>query len=100
VPAIRGAGGFWSASADLDPFATARRLIQWRDTLAMGGWLGGGKQSRLASLAALSADAPAGMPDRLHAIHDAMARHAVDIESVEMFSPRSDLEPLWQRTLD
>jgi len=100
VPTIRGTDGFWSASADLDPFATARRLIQWRDTLAMGGWLGGGTQPRLAALAALSGEVPAGLPDRLHAIHQALPRRATDIESVEMFSPRSDLEPLWQRTLD
>src|SRR5512137_774321 len=33
VPAIRKADGFWSASASVDPFATARRLLQWRDTL-------------------------------------------------------------------
>jgi ATP-dependent helicase/nuclease subunit B len=100
VPAIQSSEGFWSASADVDPFATARRLIEWRDTLAMGGWLGGGDEPRLAALAALTAGATPGLPDRLLAIHRALARRAPDIESVELFAPRGDFEPLWQRTLD
>lgn len=100
VPAIRGTAGFWSASAIVDPFATARRLIQWRDTLAMGGWSGGGREPRLAALAELTADSPPGLPDRLKAIYGVLARRGADLESVELFAPREDLEPLWRRTLD
>jgi hypothetical protein len=33
VPAVRSVDGFWSASAEVDPFATARRLLSWRDFL-------------------------------------------------------------------
>lgn len=99
VPALRGTAGFWSASADVDPFATARRLLEWRDTLAMGGWRGDGKEPRLAALAALTADSAPGLPGRLLAIHGALARRSPDLESVELFAPRGDLEPLWQRTL-
>lgn len=100
VPAVRGTDGFWSASAEVDPFATARRLIEWRDTLAMGGWLGGGDEPRLAALAALAAGVAPGLPDRLRAIHRVLARRTPDIESVELFVPRGDFEPLWQRTFD
>ena len=99
VPAIRNSQGFWSASADVDPFATARRLLEWRDTLAMGGWRGGGKEPRLAALAALTVASTPGLGDRLQTIHDALARRVPDLESVELFAPRGDLEPLWQRTL-
>lgn len=100
VPAARKSEGFWSASAAVDPFATARRLIQWRDTLAMGGWREGGKEPRLAALAALTTASTSGLPDRLQAIHGALVRRSPDIESVELFIPRADFEPLWQRTLD
>ena len=99
VPAIRATEGFWSASAEVDPFATARRLLQWRDTLAMCGWRGAGKEPRLAALAALMATCAPGLPDRLQAIDDALARRSPDLESIELLSPRADLEPLWQRTL-
>ena len=40
VPAVSRMEGFWARSAEVDPFATARRLLQWRDTLVMGGWAG------------------------------------------------------------
>ncbi len=99
VPAVRKTEGFWSASASVDPFAAARRLLQWRDTLAMAGWRGEGKQPRLAALAGLTAGCAPGLPDRLHAIHEALSRRPADIQQVELFTPRTDLEPFWQRTL-
>ena len=99
VPAVCASDGFWSVSAAVDPFATARRLLQWRDTMAMGGWRGEGTQPRLAALAALMVDCAPGLPDRLWAINGELARRSPGIESVELFLPRSDLEPLWQQTL-
>jgi ATP-dependent helicase/nuclease subunit B len=99
VPAIRKTDGFWSASASVDPFATARRLLQWRDTLAMGGWCGDGRHPRLVALAGLMAGCASGLPDRLQAIHGAVAARSADLEQIELFTPRADLEPLWQRTL-
>jgi hypothetical protein len=100
VPAIRRSEGFWSASAEVDPFATARRLLEWRDTLAMSGWRGDGREPRLAALAVLMAACAPGVPDRLLAVHVALARRSPDIESVQSFAARLDLDPLWQRTLD
>jgi hypothetical protein len=99
VPAVRTVDGFWTASAEIDPFSTARRLLQWRDMLVMGGWTGGGCEPRLAALAALPANATPGLPDRLRAINDALTRRTPDIESIELLTPRADLEWLWQRTL-
>jgi len=100
VPSIRATAGFWSKSAEVDPFATSRRLLQWRDTLAMAGWNGEGKEPRLAALATLTANAAPGLPDRLRAIHRVLERRAPDIESVELLSPRDELELLWRRTFD
>ena len=96
VPAIRVTEGLpRSASAEVDPFATARRLLQWRDTLAMCGWRGAGKAPRLAALAALMATcAPACPPstgDRRRS-RAAFTGPGIDRTAV----PRADLEPLWQ----
>jgi len=99
VPAVRGTDGFWSASAEVDPFGTARRLLEWRDALAMGGWRGAGLEPRLAALGALTADAAAGLPDRLQAVGELIPRRDPGIESVELLTPRTDFEPLWQRAL-
>jgi ATP-dependent helicase/nuclease subunit B len=99
VPAVRKTDGFWSASASVDPFATARRLLHWRDILAMGNWRGNGKQPRLAALAGITAGCAPGLPDRLMAIHDGLAARSAGVDEVELFTPRADLEPLWQRTL-
>jgi ATP-dependent helicase/nuclease subunit B len=99
VPVVRASAGFWSASAEVDPFATARRLLQWRDALAMSGWRGEGNEPRLAALARLTAGCAPGLPDRLRAIQEALGRRSPDIESIHLFTARADLEPLWQRTL-
>ena len=99
VPAVQGTPGFWSDSARLDPFGAARRLLEWRDALALGGWRGDGREPRIAALGALTAGAAPGVPDRLRAILDLVPRRDLGVESVEMFSPRTDLEPLWQRVL-
>lgn len=100
VPSIRATEGFWSKSAEVDPFATARRLLHWRDTFAMAGWNGASTQPRMAALAKLVTDAAPGIPDRLQAIHRALERRNPDIETVSLLSPRGELELLWRRTLD
>ena len=33
VPDVRSISGFWSLSAQVDPFGTAKRVLQWRDLL-------------------------------------------------------------------
>ena len=37
VPYVRSISGFWSRSAQVDPFGTAKRVLQWRDLLWMYG---------------------------------------------------------------
>ncbi|MGE5359155.1 MAG: PD-(D/E)XK nuclease family protein [Bacteroidales bacterium] len=99
VPATRSTEGFWSRSAAVDPFATARRLLQWRDTLIMGGWRGKGRARTLAELARVMSGCAPGLPDRLLAINAALPRRSAGIECVRLLAPRADLEPLWRCTL-
>ena len=40
VKSVRAREGFWSASAEVDPLGTARKLLEWRDALWMAGWRG------------------------------------------------------------
>lgn len=102
VPAIRGRDGFWRASAEVDPLGTARTLLDWRDALAMAGWRGevlrGG--GRLPALAAVTAGAPPGMPDRIAAVADALDHRAADLEEIVLVEPSDDLAPAWRRVLD
>ncbi|MGE5199249.1 MAG: PD-(D/E)XK nuclease family protein [Rhodospirillaceae bacterium] len=100
VPAVSRMEGFWARSAEVDPFAAARRLLQWRDTLVMGGWAGTARGPRLAALASLPAADVPGLPDRLRAVQRALERRAAPIGPLELLTPRADLEWLWQRTLD
>jgi len=100
VPAVSRMEGFWTASADVDPFATARRLLQWRDTLVMAGWSGTARGPRLAALASLPAADMPGLPDRLRAVQEALQRRAPAVERIELLTPRADLEWLWQRTFE
>jgi ATP-dependent helicase/nuclease subunit B len=100
VPALRRQEGFWSRSAEVDPFATARRLLEWRDTLAMGGWRHDGTEPRLAQLGALMADAAPGIPDRLSAVAASLARRGTGVARLEMRSPRAELAPMWHQVLD
>lgn len=99
VPVLGRTAGFWSVSAERDPFAAARRLLEWSDTLAMGGWRGEGRAPRLAALGAVTAAALPGLPARLRALHEPLARRSPGLESVELLVPRADFEPLWQETL-
>ena len=100
VPAVSRMEGFWARSAEVDPFATARRLLEWRDTLVMGGWTGTAGGARLAALASLPAADVPGLPDRLRAVEEALHRRAPGVERIDVLTPRADLEWLWQRTLD
>lgn len=64
---------FWSRSLAMDPWATSRTLLQWRDRLVELGWKpdGGWQSRRLADLAAAegaAADLPPGIADRTTAL--------------------------------
>jgi hypothetical protein len=130
IPRLHGVEGFWSASAGVDPLGTATRLLDWRDELWLSGWRGEvppdsgsrrevaqdegqlgflwevtvdspeGSTSRLRELAAVTAEAMPGFPDRLLAVASALERRQPEIEEIAMFVPLSDLPPLWRTVFD
>lgn len=89
---------FWSRSFKMDPWATAQKLLKWRDELVGLGWSGeaGWTSARLADLATASAAAnsvPPGLPDRLAALLDCLERIDVaPIKRLRLIDP-ADLHP-------
>ncbi len=101
VPAVRSTEGFWSRSAEIDPFQTALRLLRWRDALRMAGWRDEAVSDRLGTLAAVTRDALPGVPDRLAAVATALAaRRSRDVESLEILAPDADLPRAWRDVFD
>src|SRR4051812_48579806 len=88
VPAVRTIDGFWSRSAEIDPFQAALRLLRWRDALWMAGWRGEGVSDRLAGLATVTANVLPGIPDRLATVAAALAAgRGADVDVVEVLAP-------------
>lgn len=97
VPTVSTRDGFWSASATLDPFGTARRLLDWRDQLGMAGWTGEAAEPRLRALADITASAAPGLPERLRNILAALAQRSAGIERLSLLAPPSEFELAWQQ---
>lgn len=97
VPTMLATSGFWSESAAVDPFGSARRLLDWRDRLAMASWRGDAREPRLQALAQVTASAAPGLPDRLRAILGALERRGTGIERLTLLAPPDEFEPLWQQ---
>ncbi len=91
---------YYSASAKVDAFATARRLLSDRDELLFSGWALQPISPRLAELASLSRQMKPGLPDRLHNAIEALARRRADIESVALVEPESAWPLLWRRLFE
>jgi hypothetical protein len=87
--------GWWRPSYDADAIGTCQRLLRDRDTLVLWGWQGEPASERLVGLWAATANALPGIPERLHAIHDALDRQCVDIDTVTVMSPIAALPPAW-----
>lgn len=96
VPAAVATQGFWSASASVDAFGSARRLLEWRDQLVMAGWQHGAHEPRLHALAELTRHAPPGLPDRLMAITSSLTRRNPHIAVLQLLVPAEHFEPLWR----
>lgn len=96
LPVMSAIQGFWSASAALDSFGSAQRLLQWRDQLAMAGWRGESRQARLHALAEVTRGTAPGLPDRLSAIQDELKRRGAHIEELRLLAPAEQFESLWQ----
>ncbi len=81
---------FWSDSLRMDPWATARTLLSWRDELIGLGWQpdAGWTEPRLAHLALASlaaADLPPGLSDRTTAILRALdGRRAAPVSRIRL----------------
>ncbi len=96
VPAVQATPGFWTRSAEIDPFQSALRLLRWRDALWMAGWRGEAVSDRLAELAAVTGAVLPGVPDRLAAVAAALAERTAGIEALELVAPVDDLAPAWR----
>jgi hypothetical protein len=96
VPAVLAAEGFWTESAELDPLATARTLLRWRDRLWMRGWRGEGLTERLKQLSGITENAHLGTPDRLLALLSALESRSADLAVLELCESRDRYPPLWR----
>jgi hypothetical protein len=96
---LRGRDGWWRRSFEADRLGAAARLLHDRDRLALWGWRGEPASERLAELWAATAAAPPGVPDRLRAVSEALARRRVDVAAVEVVAPLETLPTLWQAVL-
>lgn len=89
---------FWSRSLAMDPWATTRTLLGWRDELVGLGWRDNGRWAgaRLADLATASAAAralPPGLSDRIAAVLNGLDGTAVvPITRLRLIDP-ADLHP-------
>ena len=100
-----GQGRFWSKSFVVDPWSTARELLQWRDELVEAGWKPGfgGERSRLADLGIIDTSGPAlplGTTDRLRAAIDALGgATSFSLLQIDLIDDRSLLPSGWRALL-
>lgn len=100
VPRLFRADRFYGASARADPWATAHRLLAWRDYLWEHGWRGEQLgERRLGELAEVTLGLPIGGPERLEIVAGWLASRAVDVEEVGLLAPRATLSPAWRSVL-
>jgi hypothetical protein len=96
LPRVRKQEGFWSASAQKDALATARRLVWMRDELALAGWTGSGGTPMLEQLAAVTAALEPGLAERLRAVCERLGSSPCDLERVDSFVDPLALPTLWR----
>ncbi len=90
--------GYWTRSLEVDPIATARRLLEDRDSLAMCGWSGERTSERLDSLWRITESSLAGIPERLKRVVEVLDRRRLSLSSIQVAEPLTQLSPLWQWT--
>jgi RecB family exonuclease len=94
---LEGRAGPWQRSFDADPIATAKRMLGDRDLLALWGWRGEPASERLAALWVATLGTCPGVPDRLRAVIDHLARRKVDIGAIRVMEPIAAQPPLWRQ---
>ena len=96
---------FYSSSFDADAWATARELLQWRDTLVMHGWQAdSGAPERIAALAEIEhADTqlPDGLADRFqHVVGELRNSPPLPIRQIAVEEPLALLPTPWRQMLE
>jgi len=99
VPDVRRISGFWSRSAQVDPFGTAKRVLQWRDLLWMYGWRSQPISTRLGELAEVTSRASPGFPDRLLMVTQTLLDANNAVQDLILLEPLDRLAPVWQTVL-
>lgn len=96
---------FFDGSFNLDSWATATSLLEWRDHLVACGWLGHAVgQPRLDAFAHVEqtgVELPPGLGDRAHTVCRALrAGETIGIDSIDLVEPRELLAPPWKHLVD
>ena len=99
VSDVRSISGFWNRSAQVDPFGTAKRVLQWRDLLWMYGWRSQPVSMRLGELAEVTSKASPGFPDRLLMVAETLVDANNAVEDLILLEPFDRLAPVWQTAL-
>ncbi|KMY68101.1 hypothetical protein AAU61_09900 [Desulfocarbo indianensis] len=99
VPTIQKQNGFWSESAKVDPFGTARKLLTWRDRLCLHGWQGQPVTPLLKSLAQVTKSVLPGFPDRLNDVFQTLSKRRADMARVSLCEPLDELPLAWRQVL-
>ena len=101
VPRLFRDDRFYGASARADPWATAQRLLEWRDHLWEHGWRGeGASERRLGELAEVTLELPPGRAERLETVAGWLESRSTDVEEVGLVAPRATLSPAFRRVLE
>lgn len=99
IPRVRSTRGFWFDSAEVDPLSTARRLLEWRDTLRLHGWRGEAVSPRLSALAELTQDVAGATADRLLAVRDALSGVGQVVDTLVLLEPAERLPWAWREVI-
>ena len=94
-------------SFSVDPWSTARQLLEWRDELVEAGWqdqmplTGSPRLDALTTLENVDIPLSAGRSDRLRKVIELLKQnHSVFITSIQLTEPLTILPPVWQYLIE
>lgn len=91
--------GFWDASAQVDPFGCAKKILEWRDYLWLYGWQGHSCTPRINELAKVTQDVLPGVPDRLANAEKAIPSAGNVISELVITEPLSVFPCRWRKVI-